>query len=202
MENPGRGVVAIRTSPTDVYVGWRLLGTDPQDVAFNVYRATGSSAPVKLNAAPIGVTTDFVDTTADLTQPNVYTVRPVLAGTELSASKPFTLPANATTDQYLTVPLQRPPGGNVQVPPGTPTNSFTYSPNDATAADLDGDGDYEIVLKWEPSNQRDNAAAGLSAQQLIDAYELDGTLLWRIDLGRNIRSGPHYDPVHGLRPRR
>ena len=192
VENLGRGVIAIRTSENAVYVGWRLLGTDPSDIAFNVYRATGAGAPLKLNDAPIATTTNLVDSSADLTQANSYTVRPVLKGTELTASTPFVLPANAPVQQSLTVPLQRPAGGNVEVPAGSPTSAFTYSPNDASVADLDGDGEFEIVVKWEPSNQRDNASAGLSGRQLIDAYKVDGTRLWRIDLGRNIRSGPHY----------
>jgi rhamnogalacturonan endolyase len=192
VENLGRGVVALRTGDTSVYVGWRLLGTDPGAVDFNLYRSTGGAAPVKLNHEPLEATTDFVDTTADLTQTNAYSVRPVFHGVEMTASRAFTLPANAEVLPYLHVPLQRPAGGNVEVPAGNPTQAVTYSPNDASVADLDGDGEYEIVLKWEPSNARDNASAGLSGRQLIDAYKLDGTLLWRMDLGRNIRSGAHY----------
>lgn len=91
VENLGRGVIALRTSETSVYVGWRLLGTDPQDVAFNVYRATGAEAPVKLNDTPIVATTDFVDESADLSQSNAYTIKPVWKKTEFSASAPFVL---------------------------------------------------------------------------------------------------------------
>ncbi len=192
VENLGRGVVALRTGDTAVYVGWRLLGTDPANVAFNLYRSTAGAAPLKLNDAPLAATTDFVDRTADLTQSNAYSVRPVLRNTELAASAAFTLAANAPGLTYLNVPLQRPAGGNVEVPTGNPTQAVTYSPNDASVADLDGDGEYEIVLKWDPSNARDSASAGLSGRHLIDAYKLDGTFLWRIDLGRNIRSGAHY----------
>jgi rhamnogalacturonan endolyase len=192
VENLGRGVIAIRASETTVYVGWRLLGTDPVDLAFNVYRATGSASPVKVNAAPLTATTNLVDAAADVTQANSYTVRPVLQGTELAASAPFLLAANAPVQQYLTVPLDRPAGGSVEVPAGSPTSSFTYSPNDASVGDLDGDGEFEIVVKWDPSNSRDNASAGLSGRQLLDAYRIDGTRLWRIDLGRNIRAGAHY----------
>jgi rhamnogalacturonan endolyase len=192
VENLGRGVIAIRASDSSVYVGWRLLGTDPSGVAFNVYRATGTGAPARLNDVPLAATTNLVDESADLTQANAYTVRPVLDGTELAASAPFVLPANAPVQQYLTVPLDRPAGGSVEVPAGSPTSTFTYSPNDASAGDLDGDGEYEIIVKWDPSNARDNASAGLSGRQLIDAYKVDGTRLWRIDLGRNIRAGAHY----------
>ena len=192
MENLGRGVVALRTTDTHVYVGWRLLGTDPVDLAFNVYRSTGGGPAVKLNAAPLLATTDFVDSAADPTQPNAYAVRPVLNGTEFAASTQFVLPAGAPIQPYVTVPLQRPAGGSVAVPTGNPTSTYTYNANDASVADLDGDGEYEIVLKWDPSNSRDNASAGLAGNQLLDAYRLDGTLLWRIDLGRNIRAGAHY----------
>jgi len=105
MENLGRGVVAVRTSETGVHVGWRLLGTDPPDLAFNLYRSAGAAAPVRLNDEPLATTTDFVDASADLSEPNSYTVRPVLAGVELNPSTPFTLTASAPIQQYLTVPL-------------------------------------------------------------------------------------------------
>ena len=154
--------------------------------------AAGGAAPVRLNDTPLLATTDFIDTTADHAQENAYSVRPVIENTELNASRAFVLPANSAVLPYLPLPLQRPAGGNVEVPEGNPTQAVTYSPNDASVADLDGDGEYEIVLKWDPSNARDNASAGLAGRQLIDAYKLDGTLLWRIDLGRNIRAGAHY----------
>ena len=191
VENLGRGVIAIRASENTVYVGWRLLGTDPADIAFNVYRASGAGAPARVNDVPLVAMTNVVDVSADLSEVNTYTVRP-LKGTELAASTPFVLPANAPVQQYLTVPLERPAGGDVEVPAGSPTSTYTYSPNDASVGDLDGDGEYEIVVKWDPSNSRDNASAGLSGRQLIDAYAIDGTRLWRIDLGRNIRAGAHY----------
>jgi hypothetical protein len=89
VENLGRGVIAIRASERTVYVGWRLLGTDPPDVAFNVYRASGGGSPQKLNDAPVSATTNLIDASADPTQAHAYTVRPVLQGTELAASTPF-----------------------------------------------------------------------------------------------------------------
>ena len=90
------------------------------------------------------------------------------------------------------MPLQRPAGGPVDVPAGARTASYTYAPNDASVGDLDGDGEYEIVVNWDPSNARDTASPGLSGRAILDAYRLDGTRLWRIDLGRNIRAGAHY----------
>ncbi len=192
VENLSRGLIALRSTDTSVYVGWRLLGSDPSDLEFNLYRTTGDAPPVKLNATPITATTDFVDSTADPAQVTSYFVKPLWRGTELNPSAPFVLPANAPVQQYLSVPLQRPPGANVEVPTGNPTQAYTYNANDASVGDLDGDGEYEIVLKWDPSNARDNASAGLAGPQILDAYELDGTLLWRINLGRNIRAGAHY----------
>ena len=187
VENLSRGLVAVPTGDTEVYVGWRLLGTDPATTAFNLYRTTGDGDPVRLNASPITQTTDFVDTTVDLTKENRYFVRPLLKSVELQASAPFTLPVNAPVQQYVSVPIQRPPNGSDPL-----RGTWSYSANDGSIGDLDGDGQLEIVLKWDPSNARDTASTGYSGNQVLDAYKLDGTLLWRIDLGRNIRSGAHY----------
>ena len=158
-------------------------------MAFNVYRATGGQKPIKLNGASLTRTTDFVDTAADLTRSNAYTVRAVTGGKEQAASRPFTLAANAAVGQYLSIPIQQPPPGTA--PDGRP---YVYNANDASVGDLDGDGEYEIVLKWDPSNSRDNSQAGYTASTIFDAYRMDGTRLWRIDLGRNVRSGAHYTP--------
>jgi rhamnogalacturonan endolyase len=185
MERLSRGVVAVRTSSTQVYVGWRLFGNEPTGTGFNVYRTAGGST-VRLNGSPITATTNLVDSGANLGQSNAYAVRAVVGGTEQAPSASFTLPANAPVRQYLEVPLQVPPGGTVQ------GSSYTYNANDLSVGDLDGDGEYEYVLKWEPSNAKDNSQSGFTGNVLLDAYELNGTRLWRIDLGPNIRAGAHY----------
>ena len=187
MENLGRGVVAVRSTTTDVFVSWRALGTDFPETAFNLYRSTGGGAPALLNATPITGATHFVDGAADLTQTNAYSVRAIVFGLEGAASASFTLPANAPVRQYLRLPLQVPPGGVTPV-----GEAYTYSPNDTSVGDLDGDGEYEIVVKWEPSNAKDNSQSGYTGNVYLDAYKLDGAHLWRIDLGRNIRAGAHY----------
>ena len=187
MENLGRGVVAIRQNAGEVYVGWRFLGTDSAGVSFNVYRSTGGAPAIQINPAPITDSTNFVDTGADLTQTNDYFVTPIVGGSEQAPSAAFTLPANAPAQQYLNVPLQIPPGGTT--PDGV---SYTYTANDASVGDVDGDGEYEIILKWDPTNARDNSQGDYTGNVFIDAYKLDGTRLWRIDLGRNIRAGAHY----------
>ena len=187
MENLGRGVVAVRQSATEVYVGWRVLGTDSSDTAFNLYRSTGGGPGVLLNGAPITGGTNYVDGGADLSQSNAYFVRPVVSSVEGAASASYTLPANAAIQQFLSVSLQRPSGGT------TPDNvNYTYSPNDVSVGDVDGDGEYEIILKWDPSNAQDNSNGGYTGNVYLDAYKLNGTRLWRIDLGRNIRAGAHY----------
>ncbi len=187
MERLSRGVVAVRTSSSQVYVGWRLFGNDPSGTSFNLYRSSNGGAATLLNGTPLTSSTNFVDTSAPPTQSNSYFVRPVVGGVEQAASASFTLPANAATRQYLEIPLQIPAGGT------TPSGeAYTYTANDVSVGDLDGDGELEYVLKWDPTNAKDNSQAGYTGNVYLDAYELNGTRLWRIDLGRNIRAGAHY----------
>jgi rhamnogalacturonan endolyase len=176
MEKLGRGVVAIHHGEGKVFVSWRLLGTDPEGIAFNVYRQSGDADPVKLNTEPLAKATCYTDPAADLSRPTAYSVRPVLGGKEQEASAPFRFAANPPARPYLSVPLKTPDG---------------YSPNDASVGDLDGDGEYEIVLH-QLGRGRDNSQAGTTTEPILEAYKLDGTLLWRVNLGKNIREGAHY----------
>lgn len=175
MEKLDRGMVAV-PAQGGVLVGWRLLGTDPADLAFNLYRDGR-----KLNGKPLTGPTSFLDKGAD--GGGTYTLRPVQGGAEQAVAGTATV----WRQGYLTIPLQQPPGGT------TPTGeAYSYNANDASVGDLDGDGQYEIVLKWDPSNSKDNAFSGYTGPVILDAYRLDGTRLWRIDMGRNIRAGAHY----------
>jgi rhamnogalacturonan endolyase len=176
MEALDRGLVAVKTSERAAFLSWRLLGTDPDETAFNVYRSIADAAPTKLNTAPIARVTWFADTNLLSNQTANYFVRPIVSGRELEAGRSFTIPSNAPVQPYLSVPLQTPNG---------------YRPNDASVGDLDGDGQYEIVLH-QSSRGRDNSQAGLTEPAVFQAYKLDGTLLWTINLGRNIREGAHY----------
>ena len=171
-----RGVIAVRNGQ-QVIVSWRTLTTDAKGQAFDIYR-NGN----KLNREPLTKGgTFFVDNTP-LQTSATYEVR----GGSINGR--YLLQANAP-DGYLTIPLQKPADG--ECPDG---RQYRYSANDASVGDVDGDGQYEIILKWDPSNARDNAHDGYTGPTLFDCYRLDGTLLWRIDLGRNIRSGAHYTP--------
>ncbi|WP_460557629.1 rhamnogalacturonan lyase [Hymenobacter daeguensis] len=183
-ERLGRGVVAVARPDGKVLVSWRLLAADAAGVGFDVYRQAGTAAPVKLNGQPLTAGTNFLDEAA---RPGAYSVR--VAGAP-NAPADASATAKAWADGYLRLPLQPPPGGTASG--GPETSAYTYTANDASAADLDGDGQYEIVLKWEPTNAHDNSQAGLTGPVMLDAYKLDGTRLWRINLGRNIRAGAHY----------
>jgi len=172
MENLTRGIVAVKQSDHTVYIGWRLFGTDPAGVAFNLYRSTGSDAAIKVNSSPIVGATNIIDCHADTKQVLHYFVRPLLQGQTLPASQSV----QAWDRPYLEIPIQPIPD---------------YRPGDASIADLDGDGSYEIVLH-QTSRARDNAHAGITGTPIFDAYDMDGTHMWRINLGVNIRDGEHY----------
>ncbi|MEK4272083.1 rhamnogalacturonan lyase [Paenibacillus sp. FSL R7-0026] len=175
MEYLDRGVVAVKTG-TGVFVSWRLLGTEGSNVSFNVYRDG-----TKVNATPITSSTNLQD--ASGTSSSKYTVRAVVSGAEQAASAA----ASVWGNNYLSVPLSVPAGGTT--PDGV---AYTYSANDASAGDLDGDGEYELIVKWDPSNSKDNSQSGYTGEVFIDAYKLNGTRLWRISMGKNIRAGAHY----------
>lgn len=176
MENLGRGVVAIHQGEGKVFISWRLLGTDPDEIAFNLYRSAGDAEAVKLNRQPITRSTNFVDENVDLRQNNAWFVKSVIRGEEQEASASYALPVNAPTQPYLSIPLRTPEG---------------YSPNDAAVGDLDGDGEYEMVIH-QVGRGRDNSQRGITTEPVLEAYKLDGTFLWRINLGKNIREGAHY----------
>ena len=192
VEDLDRGLVAVKRSSSEVYIGWRMLGTDPTDVSFNLYRKSNGGAPVKLNGSPITNTTDWVDQPSAL-ESHEYFVRAIVNGVEQGPTEPASIPdyatvaAFATPRQFINVPLQIPAGGT------TPDSvSYTYSANDVSVGDVDGDGEYEYIVKWSPSNSKDNAQSGYTGNTIIEAYKVDGTRLWSIDLGINIRSGAHY----------
>ncbi len=176
-ENLDRGLVAV-SSETYGFISWRWLGTESADTLYNLYK-NGE----KLNAEPLNATS-YIDYAA--TPGDKYTVTSVYNGAESEPSKEAAL----LDKSYIEIPLKTPEGGTVTLSDGT-EEAYTYNANDATTADLDGDGEYEIIIKWDPSNSRDSSHLGATGNTLFDAYKLDGTFMWRIDLGINIRSGAH-----------
>ncbi len=186
VERLDRGVVAISRGNGQAFVSWRLLGTDSPNVAFNLYRQAEGQPPVKLNANPLSAVTNYSDSGLNMKLAYRYFVRPVLGGVEQAEDGGFTLGANASTEQYLSVPMQIPPGGLLR-----DGAAFRYDILDASPADLDGDGQYELLVRWFGVEL---AASEFSAPMMLDAYRMDGTRLWRIDLGRNI-AGPIDAPM-------
>ncbi|HEY0000284.1 MAG TPA: rhamnogalacturonan lyase, partial [Actinoplanes sp.] len=174
-ERIDRGLVAVPTAD-GVLVSWRLLGDDPHRIAFDVYR-NGR----KITSRPVTGKSNLLDERGKAG--DRYAITPI----ENGRPERRTAEVAAWDTDHLDIPLQKPAGG--VNPDGT---AFTYNANDASIGDLDGDGQYEIVLKWDPSNSKDNSQGGVTGEVFLDAYELDGTRLWRISLGRNIRAGAHY----------
>ena len=185
-EKLNRGVVAFRCAPDSVAVSWRYLPTDPADVEFCVVRNGKETVAVVGAGQPT-----FVKDCLPAGKTATYEVAAVSGKTKIKEAKgKWTVAANAPVG-YLELSLQRPDSIPNTIR-GEAISYTRYVANDATAADLDGDGQMEIILKWDPTDSRDNSQSGLTSPTIIDAYRLDGQRLWRINLGRNIRSGAHY----------
>jgi hypothetical protein len=168
MENLDRGVVAVKVTG-GVYVGWRMFGyeydTTATNVSYNLYKDGAKLANVTDS-------TNYLDASGTTT--SSYTVSAVIKGVEGDKSPA----ATAWAQNYLSIPLTPPSG--------------SYSASDGSTGDLDGDGKLDIVLKWDPSDAKDNSQSGNTSDVYIDGYTLAGKRLWRIDLGPNIRAGAHY----------
>ena len=159
-------------------ISWRLLKTDPSNVAFDIYKSVDGEMEVKLNEEPISNTTSWVDADIDVSKTNVYRV--TLAN-QAETLCDYTFTSEMAEKFYHEIRL------NMNVPDA----SITYSPDDIQLGDLDGDGELEIVVKREPYDGA-NMGVWFNGTTLLEAYKMDGTFLWRIDLGINIRSGSHY----------
>ena len=169
-EKLNRAPVAVKTSK-GILVSWRSLTSDAADLGFDVYRGT-----TKLNASPITTKTNFLDDggAAGAT----YTIK-ATNGEEFSTK--------AWDNMYKTITLNRVP--NTKDASGSLTGR--YRPDDISIGDVDGDGEFELIVKWFPDNQRDSGKEGKASPTYLTCHKMDGTQLWRINLGHNIRSGNH-----------
>ena len=175
MEKLDRGLIALpNSSGGGKFVSWRFLGTDdPARTTFNVIR---NGVVIKE-----GLTvTNYKDTGGS--NSSEYQIATLVDGEVVETSAPV----KAWAKTWLELPLNSPAGGS------NSSGDYTYSPNDCSVGDVDGDGEYELFVKWDPSDSQDNSVNGYTGNVFIDCYKLDGTLLWRIDLGCNIRAGAHY----------
>ena len=190
MEKLDRGLVVFPTTTGKVFVSWRLLGTDDSSTTFELLK-NGEVVASDLS----GATSMTVDGGAN----DEFQVVTLLNGLSVDTSAAVKPWANS----YLELKLDRPQGGIIQgwKPYNSSTKKYesaidqeySYSPNDCSVGDVDGDGQYEIFVKWDPSTSQDNSiGSGNTGSVFLDCYKLNGTKLWRIDLGMNIRAGAHY----------
>ncbi len=163
-ENLNRGVQVLRTAEDTVFLSWRLLNTDAEDINFTIIGPDSKPYPTsKLTNASLGG--------IDFTKSNKFLLKSSDGRLEEIEIKP-----NLAIANYFDIPIQAIEG---------------YQIGDGSAADLDGDGEYELIIKKEKW-PRDNSHSGITGQTKLEAYKMDGTFLWRIDLGKNIREGAHY----------
>ncbi len=174
LEELNRGLVGIKVDQ-GVFLSWRIKGEEWHGVTYNLYRDN-----IKVNDTPLGVS-NYTDVNGSTN--NQYSVAAVVNGIEQVKSEEIT----PWDNQYKEIALDVPPSG--QTPSG---ETYTYSAGDCSVADINGDGNYEIIVKWGPSNSKDNSQGGYTGNVFLDAYTLEGEKLWRIDLGINIRAGEHY----------
>lgn len=176
-ERINRGAIAAKKN-MGYFISWRLLGSEDYQTGFNIYRNNDL-----LNVIPIENSTSYYDSIAN--ENDEYFIAAVENGME----SPLKFQARKLEENegqnsaYFDIPIKKPSRG---------INGGIYSANDASTGDLNGDGAYDIVLKWDPSNSKDNSKGGITDNVYLDGYTLDGEQLWRIDLGPNIRAGAHY----------
>ena len=185
-EKLNRGIVALPVDNKEVYLSWRLLDTDSSSVAFNIYRVSDKKVPVLLNDKPLKSTTDFTDKTPVKKGASSYFVRTILNGVEGISSENADVTLPTVKNSYISIKL-----------------NGDYSATKAGVGDLNGDGQFEYVVKtpkvnfdpwigderkgrgyWQPSKET----------YKLEAYRLDGTLMWRYDMGWSIETGEWFSP--------
>ena len=193
MEKLDRGLVAVPTSTTANFVSWRLLGTD--DKANTTFDLLRDGTVIASNLTK----TNYQDNSGSASAK--YQVVTKVNGTETETSAEV-MPWGK---KFLSLKLNRPKGGtisnwsNTDTSKGPTTGIYAYYPNDMSVGDVDGDGQYELFLKWESTHAQDNSRShGATGNTFIDCYKIvndqssNCQLLWRLDLGKNIRDGAHY----------
>lgn len=171
MEKLDRGLVAVPAQNKGVFLSWRLLGTDTEETTFNVIK-NGTTIATGLKV------TNYIDESG--TTASKYAVETVGGP---NAGKSGNTKSWGTI--YKTINLQQPEGGS------TVSGDYTYTPNDCSVGDVDGDGKYEIFVKWMPSLQNHSYPGVVSGPIVLDCYKLDGTRLWSVNLGKNLMASDH-----------
>ncbi len=166
VEHLDRGIYAVK-SGNGMFVSWRWNADDDDNAEFRLYRDSQL-----IYTSTSGKATSYQDNNGNAN--SKYRVDTVVNGTVVSSEDCH---FNSGTN-YFDIPLNSP--------------GSQYSPNDCCVGDVDGDGQYEIFLKWDPNNSQDNSKSGYTDNVYIDCVTLEGKTLWRVDLGKNIRAGQHY----------
>ena len=201
MESLNRGLV-VQALNGGNYLSWRLMvdedevyGTSESNVPFNIYK-NGQFLATETYS------TNYIDPNG--TSSDTYQVAPIVNGVE--GEKSDSVAPFASGSNYFDIPVDKPKSTLTTTTTITtdedgnelPENQWytekkvnEYTIGDTSCGDLDGDGEYELVVKWDCA-PRDNSQAGLTGNVYLDAYKLNGKKLWRIDLGKNIRAGAHY----------
>ncbi len=177
-----RGVTAAYTG-NGMLVSWRSLATDPENTTFKLYQNGNFVADIGADDA-----TNYL--IAGATPSDSFTIDTYVNGRMTEFAQPAMILGTKNSGQsgaYFDIAMNKP--ADQTMPDGT---TCSYTPNDCSVGDVDGDGQYEIIVKWDPSNSQDNSKNGYTGTVFLDCYRLDGTQLWRIDLGINIRAGAHY----------
>ncbi|MBQ3137929.1 MAG: RICIN domain-containing protein [Ruminococcus sp.] len=170
LEYLDRGITAVNTGK-GMLVSWRYLANDDDNAVYKLYRDN-----TLIYTSEAGKATCYLD--AQGSASSKYRVDTLSSSGALVSSENCRLVSGNT---YFDIPMSPPTG-----------SGCTYSPNDMSVGDIDGDGQYELFVKWDPSNSQDNSKGGKTGNVFIDCVRLDGTRVWRIDLGVNIRAGAHY----------
>lgn len=170
-EKLNRGIQVVRIAEDSLFVSWRLLHTDKQNTTFDIYKVLENGKQLKINDLPISQQTHFAIGGFNTNSTNQF----ILKSSD-GVEEPFKTKKDLALGNYFDIPVKQIEG---------------YAIGDGSAADLDGDGRFELIVKREMA-PRDNSHKGTTGQTKLEAYKLDGTFLWRIDLGINIREGAHY----------
>lgn len=177
-QNPDRGVVALPAKSEGIFISWRFMPEDDASTTFDVLRGD------EIIASDLNSATSYVDLSGNTY--NSYSIVVKKGGVEIEktdAVRPW-------SNIYKTLKTDKP--ADALTASG---QKYSYTPNDCAIADVNGDGEFELLLKWEPDNSKDNSLSGITGNCLLDCYTFDGKKLWRIDLGKNIRAGAHYTQI-------
>ena len=174
-QNSNRGLVAMPAQSTGIFISWRFMPEDDISTTFDVLRDGD------VIATDISRATAYIDLQGNYE--NKYSIAVKRNGMEIEVTEGV----YPWEHIYKTLKTDKPVDGIT-----TSGQKYNYIPSDCAIADANGDGEFEILLKWDPNNSKDNSQTGFTGNCLLDCYTFDGEKLWRIDLGKNIRAGSHY----------